>query len=143
MAGLGGNEPDLPLLRQCAGRGDVLTTSFPLKEFLLDILPCGGAQGGLLDGDPEKSVIISTGPHGLNPGDSSRGSGVGPSWCYQHRLGHTDNANYCLVPLTSYFSPSDRFIFNCPTDKAATRLDTFGRSELVHGHPLPDVLLIK
>jgi hypothetical protein len=54
VAGLLRHEPNVPLFRQCAGRGNVLITTFPLKQFWLFIFPNGRGQAGLLDGDPEK-----------------------------------------------------------------------------------------
>jgi hypothetical protein len=54
MPGLRGDEPNVPFFCQSAGRGNLLTTAFPLKQFLLFMFPNGRGQAGLLDGDPEK-----------------------------------------------------------------------------------------
>jgi hypothetical protein len=56
MARLRWDEPDLALLDERTGSRDAHAALFPLVEFELDILPCGGSQRGLLDGDPEKEA---------------------------------------------------------------------------------------
>jgi hypothetical protein len=105
--------------RECTGRGDLLPTVFSLEQFLLNILLCGAMHGGLLDGDPANEVYYRPGLTASIPVALSRGSGVGPRWCSQHRRGHRDNANYCLVFFDASFSPAARSIPNCFTDKAA------------------------
>jgi hypothetical protein len=65
-----------------------LPTLFTLVEFELHIFSCDGPQGGLLDGDPEKS-ILTTGPRGLNPGGLFTGF-RGWAWLvFAHWPGHT------------------------------------------------------
>ncbi len=49
---------------------------------------------------PKRGILL-TGPHGLNRGDSSRGSGVGPSRCYEHRLGHYRPAHFTSLQFYS------------------------------------------
>ena len=58
---------------------------------------------GLLDGDPEKEAYFLSGLTASIPVDSSRGSGVGPRWCYQHRRGQSYLFVYFeIIPCKEY-----------------------------------------